>query len=75
MIEYSWRAFGELFGRHLSSLGTHLESLVHSKATLGLLLEALGRVLEPKEAHLAPQSAIWSSTWRPKALQDANLAV
>ena len=69
MFECSWRAFGELFGRHLSSLGIHLESLGLSKAGLGSLLEIIGRILEPEEAELAAQSALGNPIWNSKALK------
>ena len=84
MIACSWTAFGMLFGVHLSSLGSLLESFWPSKAPLGRHLEALGHVLEPQrgslggperlqELNLEAPSALGSSTWRPKAVQDTNL--
>ena len=84
MIECSWTAFGMLFGIHLASLGGLLESLVPSKALLGLLLEALGRVLEaprsclggPKrsrELHLEAQSAPRRQLGGPKPSEEPIL--
>ena len=64
-----------LFGSTRALWGAIWRALGLPKRLLGCTWRLLDASWSPKEAHLAAQSALGSSTWRPKTLQEANLAV